>query len=97
MTARRTAEENLRDMAATLEQQVAERTAALKLYGDIVQSTVAPICAFDREFRLIAFNQAHSDEFFRIFAHRVQIGDVFPDLFPTRSGSHHPRVHGPCA
>ncbi|WP_445190869.1 PAS domain-containing protein [Sphingomonas sp. Tas61C01] len=47
----------------------------------IVQSGRGPICAFDHDFRLIAFNQAHSDEFFRIYAYRVKIGDVFPDLF----------------
>ena len=46
-----------------------------------LQSSAAPICAFDRDYRLIAFNQAHSDEFFRIYGHRVRIGEVFPDLF----------------
>jgi PAS domain S-box-containing protein len=51
------------------------------LWESIVQSGRGPICAFDRDFRLIGFNQAHSDEFFRIYAYRVQIGDVFPDLF----------------
>ena len=60
-----------------------ERAAALHLFENIVQSDDAPICAFDHEFRLIAFNKAHSDEFFRIFGYRVQIGDVFPDLFPS--------------
>ena len=60
---------------------LAKRTAQLKLYEDIVQASEAPICAFDTEYRLIAFNQAHSDEFYRIFAYRVKVGDVFPDLF----------------
>ena len=55
-------------------------TAQLRLYEHIVQASAAPICAFDTDYRLIAFNRAHSDEFFRIFAYRVQIGDVFPDL-----------------
>ncbi len=89
ITAKRQADDALRLLNASLEQQVAARTevvaaqsAALKLYGDIVQSNTAPICAFDHDFRIIAFNQAHSDEFFRIFAYRVKIGDVFPDLFP---------------
>jgi PAS domain S-box-containing protein len=40
-----------------------------------------PICAFDHDFRLIAFNQAHNDEFFRVNGFYTQIGDVFPDLF----------------
>ncbi|MCK2053627.1 PAS domain-containing protein [Methylobacterium sp. 37f] len=82
ITARRRAEIALRELNDTLEARVAERTAKLRLYGDLVEASVAPICAFDTEFRLIAFNQAHSDEFHRIFAYRVQLGDVFPDLFP---------------
>lgn len=63
------------------------RAEALRLYANIVQSDTAPICAFDTEFRLIAFNQAHSDEFFRIYGYRVQIGDVFPDLFLPEQAS----------
>ncbi len=59
-----------------------ERKKALLLYENIVQSHRSPVCAFDKNYRLIAFNQAHSDEFYRIFGHRVQAGEVFPDLFP---------------
>jgi PAS domain S-box-containing protein len=59
-----------------------ERAAALRLFENIVQSDNSPVCAFNKDFRLTAFNQAHSDEFFRIFGHRVQPGEVFPDLFP---------------
>ena len=58
-----------------------ERAVTLLLHENIMQSGVAPICAFDTDFRLIAFNRAHSDEFFRIYQYRVQVGDVFPDLF----------------
>ncbi|MEG3125498.1 PAS domain-containing sensor histidine kinase [Sphingomonas sp. GB1N7] len=54
---------------------------SMGLWEVIGQSDQAPICAFDHDFRMIAFNRAHSDEFFRIYNHRVQIGDVFPDLF----------------
>jgi signal transduction histidine kinase/CheY-like chemotaxis protein len=71
----------------TLETRIAERTAELRLYQNIVQSHSSPICAFDREYRLTAFNQAHSDEFFRIFNHRVRLGEVFPDLFPADQAS----------
>ena len=88
-TARVQAEEGLRrkeaewrDLNTTLEQQVQERTAQLQLSQNIIQSAADPICAFDTDYRLIAFNRAHSDEFYRIFACRVQIGEVFPDLFP---------------
>ena len=74
--------EQLRSLNETLEQRVAERTAELRLSRDILQSSTTPICAFDTEYRLIAFNRAHSDEFHRIFGHRVRLGEVFPDLFP---------------
>ncbi|KMO30527.1 hypothetical protein VP06_21630 [Methylobacterium aquaticum] len=82
ITARKRAEAASRDLNLSLGRQVADRTAELRLYGDIVQSSAVPICAFDTEYRLIAFNQAHSDAFYRIFGRRVRIGEVFPDLFP---------------
>jgi len=63
------------------------RDADLRLYREIIQSSAAPICAFDTAYRLIAFNKAHSDEFYRIFAHRVRLGEVFPDLFPPEQAT----------
>ncbi len=75
------AAESVRRLNESLEERLAERSAALRLYENIVQSDTAPICAFDTGFRLIAFNQAHSDHFHRIYGYRVRIGDVFPDLF----------------
>ena len=83
----RRSQDDLRKLNAELERQVGERTAQLRLYADIVQSSAAPICAFDTEYRLIAFNKAHSDEFYRIFAHRVQIGEVFYELFLPEQAS----------
>ncbi|WP_289052946.1 PAS domain-containing protein, partial [uncultured Methylobacterium sp.] len=83
ITERKRQEAATRDLTASLGRQVADRTAEMRLYGDIVQSSAAPICAFDTQYRLIAFNQAHSDEFYRIFGTRVRVGDVFPDLFPA--------------
>jgi PAS domain S-box-containing protein len=82
ITERKLTEADTLDQNVSLGIQVAERTAQMRLYGDIVQSSVAPICAFDHRYRLIAFNTAHSDAFFRIFGRRVQSGDVFPDQFP---------------
>ncbi len=80
--AQRAAAQALQDLNESLEKQVAARTAELRLSRDILESSATPICAFDTAYRLIAFNRAHSDEFHRIFAHRVQIGEVFYDLFP---------------
>ncbi|MGA0594331.1 ATP-binding protein [Enterovirga sp. CN4-39] len=61
--------------------RVATSTAKLRLYENIVQSDTAPICVFDIEYRLIAFNKAHNDEFERVNGFLTKIGDVFPDLF----------------
>ncbi|WP_289015609.1 GAF domain-containing protein, partial [uncultured Methylobacterium sp.] len=61
-------------------QRVASSREALRLYENIIQSHVAPICAFDHDYRLIAFNKAHNDEFFRVNGFYTEIGDVFPDL-----------------
>ncbi len=58
-----------------------KRAASLLLYENIVQSSAAPICAFDTRYRLIAFNKAHSDEFYRIYQYSVKVGDVFYSLF----------------
>ena len=42
---------------------------------------------FDSAFRLIAFNQAHNDAFFRVNEYHTKIGDVFPDLFVPEQAS----------
>jgi PAS domain S-box-containing protein len=81
------AEEQLRDLNETLERQVGERTSELRRYHDIVDATVAPICAFDTSYRLIAFNRAHNDEFRRVNGFETQVGDVFPDLFVPEQAS----------
>ncbi|WP_145009967.1 PAS domain-containing protein [Pseudomonas oryzihabitans] len=83
ITAHKAAEAALRTMNETLEQQVIERTAEVQLYSDIIQSHTAPICAFDNDFKLIAFNQSHSDEFYRIYGYRVRLGEVFHTQLPA--------------
>ncbi len=47
----------------------------------MILSDPAPICAFDTEYRLTAFNRAHNDEFRRVNGFDSKVGDVFPDLF----------------
>lgn len=81
------AEVRLRELNETLEHQVAERTEELRRYHNIVEATTAPICAFDTDFRLIAFNQAHNDAFRRVNGFDTKIGDVFPDLFIPEQGA----------
>lgn len=81
ISARKAAEDKLRDLNETLEGQVAERTEVVRRYHDIVEASAFPICAFDTEFRLIAFNKAHNDEFRRVNGFDTKLGDIFPDQF----------------
>jgi PAS domain S-box-containing protein len=81
VTERRNARDELARLNATLEATVVERTQALLLHENIVQSDITAICAFDTDYRLIAFNKAHNDEFFRVNGFHTQLGDVFWSLF----------------
>jgi transcriptional regulator of acetoin/glycerol metabolism len=81
-----TSKQQLRSLNATLEDRVAERSKALLLYQDVFKSDPNPACAFDTNHEIIAFNQAFSDEFFRVYGHRAQIGDTFPGLFVPEQG-----------
>lgn len=81
ITDRKRSEETLRQLNETLETQVAERTAELRFNSDIIEATTSPICAFDHDYRLIAFNKAHNEEFRRVNGFDTKIGDVFPDQF----------------
>ena len=67
---------------ATLEDEAVDRMAELRLYRDIVFSDASPILAFDKDYRLIGFNQAHADDFMRVMGHRQVVGEILPDFFP---------------
>jgi len=81
-----TSKQQLRSLNATLEERVAEHSEALLLYQDVFQSDPNPACAFDADHIIVAFNQAFSDEFFRVYEHRAQIGETFPALFLPDQG-----------
>jgi PAS domain S-box-containing protein len=83
VSARRQAEAQLRELNETLEQQVAERTDELRRYHEIVEATESPICAFDTDYRIVAFNKAHNDEFRRVNGFDTKVGEVFFELFPA--------------
>lgn len=87
ITDRKHSEERLRELNETLETQVAERTAELRFNRDIIEATTSPICAFDIDYRLIAFNKAHNEEFRRVNGFDTKIGDVFPDMFIPEQAS----------
>ncbi len=85
--ARDAAVRELRVANQTLEARVAERSAAVQLYQDIIKSDPKPVCAFGTDHAIIAHNQAFSDEFFRVYGYRAQVGDVFPALFLPDQGA----------
>ncbi len=72
---------------ADLEQQVAIRTAELRLYRNMVESDTSPILAFDTTRRLIGFNRTHRDQFRQVMGLEQQIGDNLPDLFPAEQAA----------
>lgn len=53
---------------------------AMNIWKDVILSDQSPICVFDTDFRLVAFNDAHNDEFERVNGFRTKEGDIFPDL-----------------
>ncbi|WP_375398633.1 PAS domain-containing protein [uncultured Sphingomonas sp.] len=81
VTDRRRNRDTLARLNASLEATVVERTQALLLHENIIQSDSTAICAFDTDYRLIAFNKAHNDEFFRVNGFYTKLGDVFHELF----------------
>ncbi|WP_347303843.1 PAS domain-containing protein [Croceibacterium sp. TMG7-5b_MA50] len=87
ITERKQSEKLLRDLNEDLEAQVAARTAELRFSRDIIEATTSPICAFDRDLRVLAFNKAHHDEFRRVNGFDVAPGDILPDLFPPDQGT----------
>ena len=81
VTERRADRDALAKLNATLAATVVERTQALLLHENIIQSDATAICAFDTDYRLIAFNQAHNDAFFRSHGFYTKLGEVFFELF----------------
>lgn len=79
-------EAQLRELNATLEQQVAERTAKLRLFHDVIEANAVPICIFDHECRQIAFNQAHARAMQELFGVTLAGGEVLPEQLPELQG-----------
>ena len=60
--------------------------AALRLFGNIVQSDKAPILAYGPDLRVIGFNQSHEEAFVRVMGRHQAIGDFLPGQFPPEQG-----------
>lgn len=80
ITARRTAELELRELNRNLEQRVADAVAEKRLLADIVEGTDAFVQVADLSGNFLAINAASADEFERIFGIRPKAGDNMFDL-----------------
>lgn len=76
-------EAQLRDFNALLEEQVVKRTAELRLFHDVIEANAVPTCIFDTDYRLIAFNKAHSQTFQDLYGYSLKGGEVLPEVLPA--------------
>ncbi len=81
---RRAAEQGLRELNATLEERVAERTVERNLLATLVENTDMMVMAVDLDHNILAINKANADEFERIFGVRPKTGDNMLGLLAAR-------------
>jgi len=74
------AEERLRELNATLEERVAERTAERNMLAKLVEVTDVLVMAVDLDYNILALNAANADEFEKIYGVRPKAGDNMLDL-----------------
>ena len=80
VTARRLAEQRLRDLNETLERRVAEALAEQRLFADLVEGTDAMVQVLDRDFRWLAINRAAKEELKRIYGGVPEVGASLLDF-----------------
>ena len=84
ITARKRTELRLKDLNETLERRVAETLAERRLMAELVETTNAFIQVADKDFRLLAINNASAGEFERIYGIRPRVGDNMLELLANR-------------
>ena len=70
----------LKELNATLEAQVRERTAERDLFASMVERTDTMIMAVALDHTILAINPANADEFERVYGLRPKVGDNMLDL-----------------
>ncbi|WP_439375730.1 ATP-binding protein [Bradyrhizobium sp. DASA03120] len=80
----RASEARYRELNATLEQRVAERTAERHLLATIVETTDGQIQALDLDYRWLAINASCADAYQRIFGKRPKVGDSLHEFLADR-------------
>ncbi len=84
VTARKRAEDALRQLNANLEARVAEALAERKLFASIVEGTDLFVQVADTDFRWLAINEASAREFEKLFGRRPKVGDSMLDILADR-------------
>jgi PAS domain S-box-containing protein len=84
ITARKAAEEKLRELNDTLERRIADALAEKKTLIDIIESTDALLLVADLDRRLLALNRAAADAFQQVFGVRPRVGDSMLALLDNR-------------
>ncbi|MDA9401395.1 hybrid sensor histidine kinase/response regulator [Bradyrhizobium sp. CCBAU 45389] len=80
----RASEARYRELNATLEQRVAERTAERHLLATIVETTDGQIQALDLDYRWLAINASCADAYGRIFGKWPKVGDSLHEFLADR-------------
>ena len=80
----RASEARYRELTATLEQRVAERTAERHLLATIVETTDGQIQALDLDYRWLAINTSCADAYQRIYGKRPRVGDSLHEFLADR-------------
>jgi len=80
----RASEARYRELAATLEQRVAERTAERHLLATIVETTDGQIQALDLNYRWLAINAACAEAYEQIYGKRPKVGESLQDFLADR-------------
>ncbi|OPY99725.1 hybrid sensor histidine kinase/response regulator [Bradyrhizobium sacchari] len=80
----RASEARYRELNATLEQRVAERTAERHLLATIVETTDGQIQALDLDYRWLAINASCAAAYERIYGKRPKVGDSLHEFLADR-------------
>jgi signal transduction histidine kinase len=84
VTRLRASEARYRELNATLEQRVAERTVERHLLATIVETTDGQIQALDLGYRWLAINTSCADAYQRIYGKRPNVGDSLHEFLADR-------------
>jgi PAS domain S-box-containing protein len=74
------AEKAIRDLNATLEERVAQRTSERNLLATLIEATDVMVMACDLQYNILAVNRANAAEFERVYGTRPKAGDHLLDL-----------------